>query len=130
MTLYEKIPLPNGLTMEVWDYSRKIARDTTKVELAVQMEVPFAPEYFTRPEHYEKTIRILGEKGLYEYRKERTFVKNEDKEKVFQELLDTFKRDSLPYLSREDFPRRFARSKHREIEQHWYRYITPPEESE
>ena len=33
MKLYERIPLPNGLEAEVYDLSRPIAVDTTKVEI-------------------------------------------------------------------------------------------------
>ncbi|MCX7816888.1 MAG: hypothetical protein N2317_05205 [Syntrophales bacterium] len=130
MKLHERIPLPNGLILEIWDRTRKIAEDTYRVELAAQIEVPFQPSYFLQKEHYEKTVKTLGQTGLYEYRKERTFVKVEDKDRVFEELLESFKRDTLQYLSREDFPQRFARAQYRDIEKNWYKYVTPKEEEE
>lgn len=127
MKLYEKISLPNNLTLEIWDYSRQIGADTTKVELVAQIEVEFRPEYFQRREWFEKLVKTLGPKGIYEYRKARTFVNNSEINDVFHELLKTFKENTLPYLAKEDFPRKFAKSKLREIEEHWYRYL-PREE--
>lgn len=129
MRLHEKIRLPNELTLEIWDYSRQIAADTTKVELVAQIEVEFRPEYFQKREQFEKLVRTLGPKGIYEYRKVRTFVSNSEREKVFAELLKNFRENTLPYLTKEDFPRKFAKSKLREIEEHWYRYLPREEES-
>jgi hypothetical protein len=118
----ENIALPNGLRLDVWDASRRIAADTTKVELVIKMKVPFASAHFDAEDHYLKTRRVFGPEGTYEYRKERTFVNNADTDRVFAELLGDFKRDALPYLVREDFPRRFSRSKYREIVNNWYQY--------
>ena len=48
MDVYEKIPLSNGLVLIIWDNSREIAADTTKVELVAQMEVTFEPASFSQ----------------------------------------------------------------------------------
>jgi hypothetical protein len=58
----------------------------------------------------------------------KSYVKSADQDAVFQEMLTAFKKDVLPYLSRDEFPRRFARSKFRDIEQNWYKYATRDEE--
>jgi len=39
MTLMEKIPMPTGRTVEVWDKSVSIAEDTTKVALLIRIPV-------------------------------------------------------------------------------------------
>jgi len=129
MVLYEKIPLPNGLTLEIWDYSRPIAADTTKVELVAQIEVEFAAAYFSKPEQYKKLVATIGQKDLYEYRKVMSFIKSGQKEAVFRELLEAFKKDALPYLSRDGFARQFARSRFRDVEQNWYKYAVRDRES-
>ena len=49
-------------------------------------------------------------------------MNNDDKERVFAELLGDFKRDALPYLAKEDFPRRFSQSKYRELLQNPHKY--------
>ena len=84
MDVYEKIPLSNGLVLIIWDNSREIAADTTKVELVAQMEVTFEPASFSRREDYDKLVRTLGSTGLFEYRKARAFVKTAQSETVFQ----------------------------------------------
>ncbi len=120
--LLEEIALPNGLTLNIWDASRVIAADTTSVILIVTIQMELKADYFPDGDHYRLTTSVFGKEMPYEYRKERTFVKNEEAPAVFQELLETFKTDALPYLSRANFPEQFARSKHREIITNPYRY--------
>jgi hypothetical protein len=81
----EKIPMPNGLTVEVWDKSVSIAEDTTKVALLIRIPVELRPSYFARPDHYELVRKIMGPEVLFEYKKERPFVRDRDKNVVFQE---------------------------------------------
>ena len=130
MRLVETIPLPNDLVAEVWDQSRPIAADTTKVELFVRVKVGVHQSYFTDPEHFELVKKILGHEIIYETKIERTFVRNRDKNTVFQELLDTFKRNSLPYLSKPQFPRNFVLSKYDDIEKNRYKYQSSYEETQ
>jgi hypothetical protein len=122
MKQIESINLPNGLSLDVWDASRQIAADTVKVELVIKMDVSFARSHFEEEDHYLKTRRVFGPAGSYEYRKERTFVHNAETETVFRNLLDDFKRDALPYLSQDNFPQHYSRSKYRDIVQNPYKY--------
>ena len=118
----ENLNLPNGLTLHIWDVSRQIAADTVKVELVIKMDVAFEISHFEEEDHYLKTRRVFGPVGNYEYRKERTFVHNAEAETVLRNLLNDFKRDALPYLAKDEFPRKFSQSKYREILQNWYKY--------
>ena len=122
MKLVEEIPLSNGLTMQVWDGSRAIASDTTKVALRITVPVTVMKEYFSDPGQFEQVVAVFGPEIAYEYTKERTFVSTHHSGEVFTRLLKEFKRDSLPYLCRAEFPARFALSKLREILQHPHRY--------
>jgi len=122
MNLVEKIDLPNNLVLQVWDKSRAIASDITKVELFIVINVAVKEEYFNDPEHFHQVVAVFGTEISYEYTKERTFVSTPDSKRVFDELLEDFRRDSIPYISRTDFPSRFAMSKLRDIRQHPYRY--------
>ncbi|MCD6487285.1 MAG: hypothetical protein J7K35_08165 [Syntrophobacterales bacterium] len=122
MNLVEKIDLPNNLVLQVWDKSRAIASDTTKIELRIVIDVEVKEEYFSDPEHFKQVVTVFGQEISYEYAKERTFVSASDSKRVFDELLDDFMRNSFPYISRTDFPARFAISKLRDIRQHPYRY--------
>ncbi|MGV8081645.1 MAG: hypothetical protein AB2L22_16485 [Syntrophales bacterium] len=120
--IVENVKLSNGLVLEVWDLSRPIAADTTKVELYIRVKVTFHESHFDDPGHYDITRRVFGPEGVYEYRKERTFVSNAGREAVFAELLGGFRTDALPYLERPDFPRRFSLNRYREILQNPWKY--------
>lgn len=122
MELIEEITLPNNLVVEVWDQSRPIASDTVKVDLFIRMKVDLKPSYFNRPEHFEKVKKVFGPQIIFEYRMERTFIDNREKDAVIQEFLKSFKKDILPYLSRPAFPRNFSLFKYRDIENNPYKY--------
>jgi hypothetical protein len=125
MKLVEAIPLPNGLVAEVWDQSRAIAADTTKVTLLVRIKVTLKPEYFSSTGQFRMTVKTLGPDIFYELKKERTFVSNAEALHVFRVFLDELKRDTLPYLSKEKFPAGFARSRYLDIQKHPYKYGLP-----
>ncbi|OPY14685.1 MAG: hypothetical protein A4E66_00329 [Syntrophus sp. PtaB.Bin001] len=120
--LIEEIALPNGLILNIWDASRVIAADTTSVILIASIKMVLKPEHFQEADHYKLTTAVFGQEMLYEYRVERTFVKTDMCETVYQELLESFKANTLPYLSHAAFPEQFSRSKHREIMNNPYRY--------
>ena len=122
MVLVEKISMPNGLTVEVCDKSVSIAADITRVALLIRIRVKLQPSYFTKPDHYELVRKIMGPEIFFEYKRERAFVRDKEKDVVFQELLDNFKRNSLPYLSKSSFPRSFALSKYWDIEKNSHKY--------
>ncbi len=122
MILVEEIPMPNGLIVEIWDKSVSIAADTTKVALLIRIRVELRPSYFTKPDHHELVRKIMGPEIFFEYKKERAFVRDKEKDVVFQELLDNFKKTSLPYLSRPSFPSSFALSKYWHIQKNSYKY--------
>jgi hypothetical protein len=122
MILVEEIPMPNGLIVEIWDKSVSIAADTTKVALLIRIRVELQPSYFTKPDHYELVRKIMGPEIFFEQKRERAFVRDKEKDVVFQELLDNFKKNSLPYLSKSSFPHSFALSKYWDIEKNSYKY--------
>jgi hypothetical protein len=120
----ETITLPNGLVLKIVDRSKSIAADTTKVSFVAEMTIELEESFFPCLEDYTQTRRVFGPQVLYVYTVERTFVPSDEKDKVLSELIDTFKRDALNYLSHKDFPRRFALSKHREIQMNPYKFKT------
>jgi len=84
MKLVEEISLPNGLVAEIWDQSREIAADTTKVTLLVRIKLTLKKEYFSNPGQLRITQRIFGPDIYYELKKERTFVSNTEVGHVFK----------------------------------------------
>lgn len=122
MILFEEIMLPNGLAAEIWDGSRLIAADTTTVVLVVKIPVALKEEYFEDPAACRKTAEIFGSPLLYEYRNERAFVLDGEREALFREFLVNFKKDVLPYVSKDHFPKRFVLSKYHEIVKDPWKY--------
>jgi hypothetical protein len=122
-TLYKEIPLSNGLALEIWDRSRLIGKDTTKVEFLFKTKIDINPAYFTEPSHFERTRNVLGSHVFFEYTMERSFVSNKEKDHVSHSLIKTFTENVLPYLSRPDFPKKFALSNFRDIMKNPYKYL-------
>lgn len=122
MTLFEQIKLPNGLVAEIWDDSRLIAADTAIVVVVVKIPVALKEEYFEDPAACRKTATVFGSPLLYEYRNERTFMSVGEREALFNEFLANFKKDVLPYVSKDHFPKRFVLSKYHEIVKDPWKY--------
>ncbi len=122
MELFEIVKLENGLTLEIWDESRKIAEDTVKVALTARIKVALKPEYLPGMEQYETVRRVFGDELLYEQRNERTFVDFKDRDAVFGQLLSDFKDATMKYISRPDFASGLAKSKFMDIQRNPYKY--------
>jgi hypothetical protein len=95
MGLVKEILLSNNLAVEIWDNSRAIATDTTKVELAIKIKVAVKNEYFDNSGHFDMVTRVFGKEIFYEYKKERTFVDTEEKEKILQIALSPISKNPI-----------------------------------
>jgi hypothetical protein len=95
------------------------------VELLIRIEIKLNDSYFSNQAQYDLTHKIFGDVVFYEHRMERTFVNNMEKDNVLNDLLASFKKDSLPYLSHADFARRFCLSKYSDIVKNPYKYQRP-----
>ena len=122
MNLIEEIILPNGLTLQIFDLSRAIAADTVKVEISFQTKIFLKESFFTNNEDYVLVKNIMGEELAYEHTLERTFVKKENEDLTRNELINTFRNNSLEYLSNANFAQKMALSKLREIKADPYKY--------
>ncbi len=122
MNLVDTIELPNGLKMEIWNASRLIAADTVKVDLIIRIKVGLRPEYFPSPDQFELTRKIFGPEVVFEYRKERSFIAKDLRDSTFDKLLEEFRSTSLDYISKPNFPSRFALSKYMDVKKNPYKY--------
>ncbi len=112
----KKISLDNGLELTFYDKSFILASDRWHVVMIARIEVPVAR--FTDKENTMFSARdieeALGETVVFEKREEIVFVDKKDKENIFRELVEGYAKTTLPYLSREDFPRRFLNLRYAE----------------
>ncbi len=127
MELIEQIDLANGLTLNIYDLSRQIARNTTKVEIYITTEIKLKESYFTNHDDFARVKNIFGDKINFEYRKERSFASLEKQNDIRNELIDTFKKNSLNYIASPNFAPNLALSKLRDIKNNPFKYIVRPE---
>ncbi|MCP3926530.1 MAG: hypothetical protein GY714_28555 [Desulfobacterales bacterium] len=108
---YREINLDNGYKVEIFDASKKIGIDASHVKLILRMNVPVVESLFKDDKYkeidFKEIQKKLGDYAVFEIIKERNLIKIEEKEKIFQSLMDTFVETSLNYLAKEDFPAKF-----------------------
>jgi hypothetical protein len=122
MKLIEEINLPNGLTLRIFDLSRSIAADTVKVEISFQVKIDLSESFFTGAADYILVKNIFGDELTYEHKMERAFVPQKDADATRDELIRTFKNNSLNYLGKEKFAEKLALSLLRDIRNNPYKY--------
>ena len=126
MECIETIKLPNGLTLTVADSSRRIAADTIKVELTFQVKIKVLESFFASSDDYLQVKNASGDELTYEHKMERSFVNDKDEISVRNDLLDTFKNNSLGYLSSPAFAKKMALSQLKDIKLNPFKYKAYP----
>ena len=106
-TRIRKIELENRQTLEIFDLSRKISADAYVVIMQATMEIKVDPDLFDEGLLSGLTIDeirgTLGEKVIYEYRLERNFILNHEKDQVLASLVDTFLKNMGQYIAHPRF---------------------------
>jgi hypothetical protein len=110
--------LKNGMQLQFYDNSKKLAGDRWLISLIVRMEIPVAEVSINDEgksmERVDEIKKVLGEKVLFEQKRERIFVGESEKQAVFEELYNFFIDSVLGYLSNKAFPKRYVLKKYRE----------------
>jgi hypothetical protein len=122
MKLIEEIKLANGLNLKIFDSSRTIAANTVKVEISFQTKIPLKESFFTENQDYALVKNVMGDELAYEHKLERSFVPGENEDSVRDDLINTFKSNSLDYLASVNFPRKMALSLLKDITKNPYKY--------
>lgn len=122
MKIIEEIVLPNGLKLTILDLSREIAADTVKVEVVFKTDVDLQESFFSGRQDYELVESVFGNKLVYEYTTEKTFVPKADGDLIREELVNRFKNNSLYYLGLQNFAEKMARARLRDIKKDPYKY--------
>jgi len=115
--LLERRDLPNGVTLEFWDESRKVAGDRWYVGIRAVVPIPLSNHQVDdiAPEVMELIRTEVGDHLCFQLREGKNFVAEADVDSVREEFKTVFLRNSLSYLSRPDFPSRFVSRKVREV---------------
>lgn len=124
--LIKTIDLENNMQLNFFDASKKLAGDRWLISLIIRMEIP-VNEVLTDGsqqglESVNEIKNRLGEKVLFEQKRERIFVNESEKDAALKELYDTFLDNTLQYLSKEAFPKQYILKKFKEKveEKSWY----------
>lgn len=114
------LKLENGLTLEFYDRSRRMAGDRWLVSFEARMDVPVTSEYLENrsPEHpsFDAVREAVGEKVVYRYEKSRNFIQEREKDRILQGLKDRFLQTTLGYFSSGNFPRNIILARYREVQ--------------
>ena len=114
--LIKKVNLDNGLELEFYDASKKIAGDRWQVKLMVRVEIPVS-NYLQGLDEDMDTDDIqktLGKKIVYEKSMERNFIDDIEKERILIGFCDSLSESALSYLSAQNFPKQFIVKKFKE----------------
>lgn len=116
----DKIRLDNGLTLELYDRSRRVAGDRWLVSFAARLEVGLKREYFEGRHEpdvpFEGIREAVGDKAVYYHEKTRNLVAETEKDEVFRGLKERFLDANLVYLSSPEFPLKLILRQYQEAE--------------
>ncbi len=129
--LIKTIDLENNMQLNLYDESRRQAGDRWLVTLVIRMEIPVKAALLQKEHPSTETLKevekVLGEKVLFEQKRERIFVDAKEKEIALTEMSEMFIDRVLQYLSREAFPKQYVMKMYKEAEKKQSGYQSPPE---
>ena len=121
-TVVKEIRLDNGLLLIVTDCSKKVGRDAWLVSMKAKIDIPVNESALSGLSDFEslgidprEAVSKLGEQVSYEYKAERNFIMEPEKEALFQSLVEDFMSTSLVYLSNPLFASKFIVKKYGDL---------------
>ncbi|MBW1745996.1 MAG: hypothetical protein JRI62_09990 [Deltaproteobacteria bacterium] len=116
--LIKNIDLENGLQLKLYDASRKLAGDRWLVSLIARIEIPTSDSLLKEDAspslNVDEVRKLLGEKLVFERKREKIFIDEREKDNVMKEIQDSFLSSSLSYFSHSDFPQKYVLKKFNE----------------
>ncbi len=110
--IVKTIDLENGQTLVISDLSRKISEAGWVVVMKADMEIKIVKElFFDTPLSdfkFQDILGILGDKVVYEYKIQRNFILNSDKDEVFDNIIETYIKNMGQYVAKQGFPGKFV----------------------
>ncbi len=116
-TLITEETLENGVTLRLYDASRKQIGDRWVVTLKVCALVPVADDDALEDEKTGDLLsvkQVLGGQITFEQKRERLFIDEQEKETLFNQMLENFQVSTRDYLAHPQFPSRFIKKSFRE----------------
>jgi hypothetical protein len=111
-TFIKTIELSNGLKLDFYDISRKLAGDRWYVGVIARADIPLIDSLLTNQHlaHYSAgDIRnALGESVRFQQKRERHYIDEREKDNLLNGLMDSFIKRTFNYLSHPDFPGKYV----------------------
>ncbi len=104
-------PLPNGLTLEFWDYSRPVAGERWFVLLETRIAIPvkddtLPPELKARA---DQVVEALGDEIIFSQKEERNFISPSELPLLLKDMQDRILELAPGYFGHKGFAARFIR---------------------
>lgn len=109
-TCFRKFELSNGLTLFVYDTTRRYYEDYHLVRLEIVCETPVLAEYFDTGVLFSEARALLGESAVYRRLLEKMGVPYREIGVARESLVADFENNVLRYFSTEGFPRKLVLS--------------------
>jgi hypothetical protein len=110
--LIKTIELRNGLKLDFYDISRKLAGDRWYVGVIARIDIPLIDSLLTNQHlsHFsiEEIRTALGESVCFQQKRERHYIDEREKDDLLKGLMDSFIKRTLNYLSLPDFPGKYV----------------------
>ena len=110
--LIKTMALGNGLKLEFYDISRKLAGDRWYVGMIAQIDIALNDTLLNTPlftpYNVEDIRNALGETLCFQQKRERHFIDEREKDEFLNTLMSSFIDSSLNYLSHPDFPGKYV----------------------
>jgi len=118
--LIDRIKLENGLALELYDRSRRVAGDRWLVSFEARIDIEVKSEYFKGQDSgdpsFDSIREVLGERITYSYEKSRHFIAEMEKEEALKGIKDRFVETTLTYFSGPKFPRNMILSRYHQAQ--------------
>lgn len=112
LTLMKTMELSNGLRLDFYDISRKLAGDRWYVAMVARIDIPLTDLLLTNQPlssySVEEIKTALGETVRFQEKRERHYIDEGDKESVLQIMMDSFVNSTLNYYAHPDFPIKYV----------------------
>ena len=111
-SLMKRMELSNGLKLDFYDISRKLAGDRWYVGMIARIDVPLTDLLLTSQQFsnysVEEIRNALGETVRFQEKRERHYIDERERNVLLQDLMDSFIKSTLNYFSQPDFLEKFV----------------------
>ncbi len=116
--LIKTVQLKNNIKIDIYDESKKLAGDRWLVTLLARMDIPVDDALFINEQQPDQNIddikSVIGDRIVFEQKRERIFIDEQEKDALLSTMMDQFEANTLPYMSRPDFPGKYILKKYKD----------------